>query len=469
MPAQNPLIKAAAHFAQILGESAVLRAPQQLHAWQSDWSKTFVMKPGLVVLPETTEQVSAVVRYCAEHDIPVVPSGGRTGLVGGAVAQDHEIILGLQRMNKILDVDRENMSIRTEAGVLTEELQRVARSHELFFPIDLASKGSCQIGGNIATNAGGLKFIRFGGTREQVLGLEVVLADGSILDLNRSLRKDNTGYDLKQLFIGSEGTLGIITGATLRLTARPKDVQLLCFAANSITQLTSILTLSQQWGLTLSAFEFFSQIAFDKVKACFPQCKDLCASKGAYYALVEIEGDQRSLNSQVEEFSSEVFAKNLAHDGTIAISSQERRELWFARESITESLSTLGHVRKNDISLPLSAIDAFCQALANLPIPRELGCEVVLFGHLGDGNIHLNFFAPKTTNNDSFRRAGETFSQDVLALVRKHHGSISAEHGIGLLKKAELPFSRSSAEISLMKNIKHLLDSKNILNPGKIF
>jgi FAD/FMN-containing dehydrogenase len=469
MPQQNPLIKAAAHFAKILGEHSVLRTAQQLHGWQSDWSKAFIMKPGMVVMPQTTAQVAAVLSYCGSHGIPVVPSGGRTGLVGGAIAQEHEIILSLQKMNKIIGVDRENMSIDTEAGVVTEDLQRVAREHGLFFPIDLASKGSCQIGGNIATNAGGLKFIRFGGTREQVLGLEVVLADGTILNLNRSLRKDNTGYDLKQLFIGSEGTLGIITRATLRLTPAPKDVHLLCLAVSSIAQLTGIFALSQQRGLTLSAFEFFSHAAFAKVKSCFPQVKDLCSSTGTYYALVEVEGDLRSLAPQVEEFSEELFRSNLADDGTIATSSQERRELWFARESITESLSTLGHVRKNDISLPLSYIGAFCKDLAALPVATEEGYEMVLFGHLGDGNIHLNFFAPKTVNADAFRRSAEVFSQEVLSLVRKYQGSISAEHGIGLLKKGDLPFSRSADEISLMKSIKHLLDGKNLLNPGKIF
>ncbi len=463
------LSKAAHYFTQLIGPSQVLSSSTELAAWQSDWSKNFCSTPALVLLPATTAEVSAIMAYCWQHRLPVVPSGGRTGLVGGAMAGPHEIILSLQRMNKVIGIDRHNMSIESEAGVITAELQRLAATEQLYFPIDLAAKGSCQIGGNIATNAGGLKFIRFSGTREQVLGLEVVLADGRVLNLNRSLRKDNSGYDLKHLFIGSEGTLGIITRATLRLAPQPREVQLLCLAVDSLEQLSTIFTLSQERGLVLSAFEFFSQLAYQKVRHCFPQVRQLTSEQTAYYGLMEIEGDHRSLSPQVEEFSQEVFDKGLAVDGIMAISSLERQELWFVRESITESLSVWGHVRKNDISLPLSAIAAFCHDLSAVKISADDNHEVVLFGHLGDGNIHLNYIAPRAADGKEFKQAAELFSQQVLRLIQAYRGSISAEHGIGLLKKADLSFTRSNEEIVIMKQIKSLFDERNILNPGKIF
>lgn len=450
-------------------EQIITDATEMLY-WAKDWTKEFSPNPRLICFPENTEQVACVLRYCNEHNLAVVPSGGRTGLAAGALAKNQEIVLSLTRMNKILRVDRKAMLIEVEAGVTTQAVQEAAQEAGLFFPLDLAAKGSSHIAGNIATNAGGLKFIRYGGMREQVLGLEAVLADGSVLDCNSELRKNNTGYDLKQLLIGSEGTLGIITKATLRLVSAPQNHGLMCLGINRFEDLLAVLSFCHQKGLWLTAFEFFSENAHRLVLKNFPQKRSPFVNFYPYYALVEVEyqgGDDRNPLPEVFE---QLFAQEIVADGILADSSEQFHELWELRELITESVAANCIVRKNDISVPIGKLPEFVKEMLAIYETREQkDIDLVLFGHIGDGNLHLNHIAPPTTDKEQFFTQVKILENKIFSLIKTFKGSISAEHGIGLIKKPDLAFSKSGLEIKIMKEIKHLLDTKNILNPGKIF
>jgi FAD/FMN-containing dehydrogenase len=449
----------------IVGERYVLDDLQSREKYGKDWTQGFKGDAKCVVLPASTKEVSAVLKACNEIGQPVVPSGGRTGLAAGAVATKDEVVLSLGRMNKILKVDVVGMAIQAEAGVRTQELQEAAANAGLFFPIDLAAKGSCHIGGNVATNAGGLKFIRFGGTREQTLGIEVVLADGTVLPMDGAVRKNNTGYDLKQLFIGSEGTLGIVTQATIRLTAKPRSVSLACMGVNHFQKVVQVLAEASKQGLVISAFEFFTQRCLDLV-VNHRKCRRPFEGQHNFYVLLEIEtGSDREA---YEEFIGSMIEKDLAQDAILATSEGEFKEIWSYRESITESIAAYGWVHKNDIALAIGDLSAFYDILAEI-LGSEKRIEVVTFGHVGDGNLHLNYISPKTMAEPDFRKVAKEVEAKIFGGVRKFRGSISAEHGIGLLKKHELGISRTEIEIGLMRQLKKVFDPKGILNPGKIF
>jgi FAD/FMN-containing dehydrogenase len=442
----------------------IILDPEKAKAFGGDWTKEYTPSPLGVVFPETTEEVSQILKLCSERNQKVVPSGGRTGLAAGAVARVGELVLSLERMNRILSLDPVGLVIETEAGVPTQKIQMAAKEAGLFFPLDLAAKGSSHIGGNCATNAGGLKFIRYGGMREQVLGLEVVLADGTILDMNSSLRKNNTGYDLKQLFIGSEGTLGVITRTTLRLVGAPKNQGLLLVGVSDFQKLLQILEASHKANLPLTAFEIFSQKAYEFVQSYGGVEKPLDQTY-PYYALIEVEYE--SLNP-LGGFFEALFEKNLVEDGTLGDSSRSFEALWALRERITESVGAQCIVRKNDISVPIPRMGDFVADLHRIyQNPRYQAFSLVIFGHLGDGNIHLNHAAPKGT--PGFFETIESLEQEIFSCLKTYKGSISAEHGIGLIKKKDLSFSRSPLEIEMMVRLKKTFDPKNILNPGKIF
>ena len=304
-------------------------------------------------------------------------------------------------MNRILDVDDVGMTLRCEAGAVTQTLQEAAADKGLFFPVDLAAKGSCQAGGNVATNAGGLKFIRYGGTREQILGLKVVLATGEVLELDKSLYKDNTGYDLKQLFIGSEGTLGIVTEVVFRMVAKPKGLQLACLAVEDFASVPKILQASQKGGALLTAFEFFDQNCFSLVMKHGAGSKDPFDRRFPCYVLLELEAS----NSQpLEQLFEELYDQRLVVDGTIATSSQSFQDLWNLREFIPEVVAVHGHIRKNDISVPGKLLNEFIQALESL-IPKDVeNIQVVVFGHIGDGNLHINYIGEKEMAVEVFNR-----------------------------------------------------------------
>jgi FAD/FMN-containing dehydrogenase len=362
-------------------------------------------------------------------------------------------------MHKILTIDTIGMTISAEAGAVLENLALKAEEKGLLYPIDLAAKGSCQLGGTIATNAGGLTFIRYQGTRQNVLGLEVVLADGTVLNLNRELYKNNTGYDLAQWFIGSEGTLGVITKATMRLVTRPKNLVTSTLAVGDAQSMLAILAKAHQWGYPIHAFEFYCQKSLELVLKTHPQTPRPFTETSSYYLLVTWECSDHTL---VQGFLTDCLELGLIIDAVVADSHQTAANLWSIRENISESLSK-HRIHKNDISLPVRQLAHF---LDNLDHSSQ-ALSIFAFGHLGDGNIHLNYLA--TGDEESFQQALTKIETSVSNYLQRYRGSISAEHGIGLLKKHHLKFARSPLEIQLMLNLKKQLDPSGILNPGKIF
>ncbi len=459
---------ALAYFQQLIGANQVLTEAGDLENYGRDWTRLHPARPAVILLPGTTEDVAAIVRYCAGHDLKIVPSGGRTGLAGGAVAPGGEVVVSLNRMNKIEHLDPIGLTIKVQAGVTTQQVQEAARDAGFSFPLDLAAKGSSQIGGNIATNAGGVKFIRFGGMREQVLGLEVVTASGEILAMNTSLRKNNTGYDLRHLFVGSEGTLGIITRATLRLAPAPRNVQVSILAANAFADIPKILAVCHDAGVQLTAFEFFTKEAHAIVLEHAVNARTPFDQIYPYYVLLEVE-EGADGGDIMQPLLEQIFAKDLIADAVVAASTAQFKELWGLRENITESIAKHGHARKNDIAL---AIDQLADFIAELQpemaaAPKDM--QLILFGHIGDGNLHINYVGPRSEGFQEFQQRARLVEERIFKLLATYQGSISAEHGIGLLKKKDLHFSRSAAEIAVMREIKRALDPKGIMNPGKIF
>jgi len=459
-------------FKKTIGEKNVVTDKTELDHLSTDWTSIFPPSAAVALLPSSAEEISKILRYCNDNSYPVVPSGGRTGLAAGAVANNGEVVISLTRLNKILSVDKIGLSIEAEAGVTTQALQEAAEQAGFFFPLDLAAKGSCHIGGNIATNAGGLKLIRFGGTREQVLGLEVVLASGEILDINYNLRKNNTGYDLKQLFLGSEGTLGIVTKATLKMMPKPKNFQLACLGLESFDDILSLLKECNLEALQVTAFEFFTDKAHEIVLKYFPDIKSPFENRTNYYVILEVEEGSGGIKI-MEPFLEKIFEKEIVVDGVLAQSTEEFTKLWSLRENITESVQAHGHVRKNDIALPISSlgkyVDEMLEVVAKASAEHSAEIEIVLFGHVGDGNLHLNYVGNKSMEFGAFQEISREIEIKVFDLLLKYKGSISAEHGIGMLKKKDLHLSRNELEISIMKKIKLAMDPKGILNPGKIF
>lgn len=438
----------------------------ELEEYGKDWTKNYAPDALVIAFPRTTAEVAKLLVLCHEMGIPVVPSGGRTGLAGGAVAKNKELVLSLTRMAKMGEVDILSRTVRVEAGAITEGVHHHCKPHGLTWPVDFASKGSSHVGGNIATNAGGVNVIRYGLTRSWVLGLEVVTAQGEILQLNGALEKNNTGIDLRQLFIGSEGTLGVITSAILKLAPLPKEKDVFLFAVPSLEAVLELFRLARTSHLTLQAFEFFTDLCLARVtkhlgaRPPFP-------TTSSHYVLVEIE--RPSDAAVTETWLENVFASGFVLDGTMAQSSREAEEFWKLREGISESLASTGRPHKNDVSLPIKNLAAFCAELELFFASHYLGWEICLFGHIGDGNLHINIMKPDAMDVKDFLSSTHQVDRDMFTLVRKHEGSISAEHGIGLLKKDFLSFTRTPAEIEFFRQIKKVFDPKGILNPGKIW
>jgi len=454
--------------AAIVGEKNVLTSSDDLLVWGCDWTKVFPVKPLAIVLPKITAEVAAIVKLCREEKVAIVPSGGRTGLAAGAVASNGEIVLSLSRMSRIEEVDTVGMTVRCEAGVTTQQVQEAAKDAGMFFGLDLAAKGSCHVGGNIATNAGGLKFIKYGGMREQVLGIEVVLPDGEILDMMSSLRKNNTGYDLKQMFIGAEGTLGIVTRAVLKLMPRQRNLQIACMAVPDFTKIPKILTLANIEGVQITAFEFFTKLAHEIVLKHAAGARTPFSELSPFYVLLEVEEGPAG-TGVMEPLLEKIFEAGLITDATVGATSAQFRELWGLRENITESISAHGQVRKNDIALPIDKLEPFIAELDEELRTAPKDIEIVLFGHIGDGNLHINYVGPKSIPKEKFQADARAVEERIFRRLPKYKGSVSAEHGIGMLKKKDLAFSRSAGEVELMKKFKRLVDPENRMNPGKIF
>jgi FAD/FMN-containing dehydrogenase len=442
--------------------------PADLAEYGRDWTKVHAPAPAAIARPRTTGEVSRMLAICDRAKLAVVPSGGRTGLAGGAVAANGEIVLSLARMRRMHDVDRLGATVRVEAGAITQAVHEHAAADGLTWPVDFASKGSSTVGGNIATNAGGVRVIRYGLTRQWVLGLEVVLASGAVLELGGALEKNNTGLDLRQLFIGSEGTLGVITQATLKLT-RPPDAartRVMLFGVRDVAAVLALFREARRAPFELGAYEFFSDRCLARL-AAHRKLRPPFETKSSYYVLVEAEGD--ALDAKLEPWVTGVFESGLAEDGTLAQHGSQARDLWALREGISESLSATGLPLQNDLALPIAALDLFTTELDGVFAARYPGWEICLFGHVGDGNLHINVMKPDAMDRADFFAKTKSADRDLFALVQKHHGSISAEHGVGLLKKPFLSYSRSEAELGVMRTVKRALDPNGILNPGKIF
>jgi FAD/FMN-containing dehydrogenase len=454
-----------------LGEAYVLTQDEDMAPYCKEWRGLFTGRARAVVRPGSTAEVSAIMRLCHAHRIPIIPQGGNTGLVGGQTPWDKgdEIILCLQRLNKIRDVDPLSDTMIVEAGVTLLAAQEAAADVDRLFPLSLASEGTCTIGGNLASNAGGTAVLAYGNARELTLGLEVVLSDGRVMDLLGRLRKDNTGYDLKNIFIGSEGTLGIITAAVLKLFPRPiVQATALCGVPSPQAALSLLNALKSRFGTGITTFELWPRIAMDMVCNHIAGNRDPLAQSHPWYVLLEIGGADESLKEQVETALGHAIEAEWVGDAVLAETLQQRMAFWRLRETMPEAQGYEGGSIKHDISVPLARvpvlIDDVCARLdAFLP-----GVRPVPFGHLGDGNLHFNITQPKGMDKAAFLALWDDIGAIVYEETLKWGGSISAEHGIGRLKKALLRDVKDKVALSVMADLKRTLDPLNLLNPGKV-
>ena len=443
--------------------------PGEIAPHLEEWRGKYHGHSPLLLKPATTAEVSAILRLCHESGTPIVTQGGNTGLVGGQIPLKGEVLLSTRRLNKLRSLDESGMTATAEAGVTLAEIQSAAAARHLLFPLSLASEGSCTIGGNIATNAGGTHVLRYGMTRALVLGLEVVLANGTVLDMLRALHKDNSGYDLKQLFIGSEGTLGVITAATLRLFPMP-DVSVTALAAvpSPDAAVRLLGAMQAETGGMLSAFELMPRIAMELVTRHIDGTRDPLAAPSPWYVLMEATGGKHAnLAASFEDGLAAAMTDDLASDAVVASSAGQAAALWKLRESISESQKREGASIKHDISVPVAAIPAFLEQATPAVLALAPGARPVSFGHLGDGNLHFNFNAPQAGDDPAFLGLWEEVQQTVHDIVKDYGGSISAEHGIGAMKVAQLPRYKSHEELDAMRALKRAYDPRNILNPGK--
>ncbi len=439
--------------------------PDSRRVYGQDWTRLYPPNPLAVVLPGTREQVQRLVQYANSYQLALVPSGGRTGLSGAAVAAQGELVVSFERMNRLLAFDPIDRSVTCEPGVITETLQNYAREQGLFYPIDFAARGSSHIGGNIATNAGGIKVIRYGLTRDWVTGLKVVTGRGDLLDLNRGLIKNASGYDLRHLFIGSEGTLGLIVEATLKLTSPPHEPSVMVLG---VVELDGVMALfnALRSRLTLTAFEFFSAQALHHVLSTGLQRP--FETETPYYVLVEFEKTSASTLDIALDAFDYCSAQGWLADGVISQSATQAQALWRLREDITESIAAFLPY-KNDISVRISRVPAFLRDIDTLLAREYPDFEVIWFGHIGDGNLHISVLKPATLDQTAFVGRCQTVNERLFSTLQQQGGSISAEHGVGLIKKPYLHYTRDSTEIAYLRAMKQVFDPHGILNPGKIF
>ena len=439
--------------------------PDDLEFYGRDWTRRWQPAPLAIAFPADIATVQAIVRWALQEQVGLVPSGGRTGLSGGAVAAHGELVVSFERMNKILDFDPIDRTLAVQPGLVLESLQAAALQHGLIYPVDFAARGSCSIGGNIATNAGGIRVIRYGNTREWIAGLKVVTGSGELLDLNRGLIKNSSGYDLRQLLIGAEGTLGLVVEATVRLTDPPPPSNVMVFAVPAMEALMEVFAACRR-RLSLSAFEFFTDRALEHVLRHGAQ--NPFAQISPFYLIAEFDAGSEAQEAAALGVFEECLGKGWVDDGVISQSSAQAAALWRLREGITESLAALKPY-KNDISVRISAIPRFMQAMREIFEREYPDYEIVWFGHIGDGNLHINVIRPDDVGDEAFIAECERVTALLSATLARFGGSISAEHGIGLVKKKYLEGTRSAAEIAVMRGIRQVLDPHGILNPGKVF
>ena len=453
-----------------LGSQHVIRDPAAMESYLVEERKLYRGNALAVVRPGSTEEVAFVVRECAKAGIAIVPQGGNTGLVGGGVPHKG-IVLSLARLDRIREVDAFNATITVEAGCILKAVQDAAEKADCLFPLSLASEGSCRIGGNIATNAGGVNVLRYGNTRDLVLGLEVVLADGRIWNGLKGLRKDNTGYDLKNLFVGSEGTLGVITAAVLRLFPRPKSRTLAFIGcASPHAALDLFDRLRRRTGDQLTAFEFMPRFALGIVLKHAAGAVPPLSGEHEAYALIELSSPdpEIDLRTRAEAVLEEALEAGIVEDAVIAASEAQGDALWHLRESLSHVQRLEGGSIKHDVAVPVSKVADFLVTATEACEQALPGVRVCAFGHFGDGNIHFNLSQPPEMEKAAFLDQWERFNRIVHDIVHGMNGSISAEHGVGLIKRDELVLYKDPVAVDLMRTLKRTLDPQNILNPGKV-
>jgi FAD/FMN-containing dehydrogenase len=457
----------------VVGDRGLLTEPSDTAPYSEDWRRLYQGRTSAVIRPGSTQELAAVVQLCAQSGTPIVPQGGNTSMVGGAVPNEDgsELILSTARLNRIRALDPADMTLTVEAGVTLKAAQLAAAEQECLLPLSISSEGTAQIGGVLAVNAGGNNTVRYGNARDLVLGLEVVLPDGSIWNGLRRLRKDNTGYCLRQLFVGSEGTLGIITAAVLKLAPQPKEIAVaLCGVASPEAALRLFTKFQAHDAASISAFELMSGLGMSFVLKHIPGAVLPLESPAAFYVLVELASPRPNagLRAMLEEVLERALEDGTVQDAAIAESESQRAAIWKLREEHSEAQKREGASVKNDVSVPVSKVPAFireataaCEAL--LP-----GVRVVPFGHMGDGNIHFNLEQPVGSDPAWFLAQDHAIMDVVNAVVRAYDGSFSAEHGIGRLKPYMMPDWRGGAELALMQRIKAAIDPAGLMNPGKV-
>jgi D-lactate dehydrogenase (cytochrome) len=456
-------------FRAIVGEKYAITDAVDIAPYVTEERDLFHGRSPLVLRPGSTAEVSAICKLATEHRIALVPQGGNTGLVGGQTPHNGEVVVSLRRMDKIRDVDVESNTMTCEAGVVLQVAQQRAADADRLFPLSLGAEGSCTIGGNLSTNAGGTAALAYGVAREMALGLEVVLADGRVLNALSKLKKDNTGYDLRNLFIGAEGTLGIITAATLKLFPRPRAVETAYVGLQSPTAALKLLSISRNEAAgSLTSFELLADIAVDFSIRHGIDIRDPLTTKYPWYVLMELSSSREDARDTLEAILAKGMEDGIVDDAVIAANLSQRQAFWKLRDEMSAAQKPEGGSIKHDISVPVAAVPAFIEE-ANAAVVKLIpGSRPVPFGHLGDGNIHYNVSQPIGGNAADFLARWHDVNAVVFEIVLRMGGSISAEHGIGVLKRDELPDVKDKVAIELMRSIKAMLDPSGIMNPGKV-
>ena len=455
-----------------LGREAVLLGPDA-EPYAVDWRRRYFGRAFAVVRPANTDQVSAAVRLCAEAGVAVVPQGGNTGLCGGATpdASGRQVVINLSRLNRVRAVDIINNTITVEAGCTLAQVQQAARDAGRLFPLSLAAEGTAQIGGNLSTNAGGTAVLRYGNTRELVLGLEVVLADGQVWNGLRGLRKDNTGYDLKHLFVGAEGTLGVITAAVLKTFPLPRARVAAIVALGEARAALPLLSLMQErLGSGLSAFELFSDLCVGLVQKHFPATVAPFTVRHPQYVLIELSdmSSETSASNALESALGAALEAGLIRDAAVSRSLAQFEALWALRDNVSEAQAKEGPNIKHDVTVPISRMADFMTGAEAHLARAHPGVRLVVFGHVGDGNLHFNVSAPEGVDPARFLAGMEDINRIVHDCVASFDGSISAEHGLGQYKREEIKRYKSPLELELMRSVKRALDPRGLMNPGKV-
>ena len=457
-------------FKKIVGNRNVVTEEKDMEKYLKEWRGIYTGIAAAIVKPKSTIEVSKILKYSYEKDIPCIPQGGNTGLVGGQIPfSKNHIVISLERLSKIREINDINQSITVEAGFILSNLQKICEENNLIFPLSLASQGSCSIGGNIATNAGGVAVLHYGNTRELVMGLEIVLPNGSVVNNLKSLIKDNTGYSLKDLFVGSEGTLGVITAATLKVFPKPKKVYTALIAVNSPKESIKILNyIKSNFSIPLTAFELMNYFSLELVKKHVDNTL-LPIEKFKWLILIEFSSIEASNDEKykIENILNKILNQNLAEDIFIAQSSKQTKSMWHIRESISEAQKKEGGSIKNDISIPIEDISKFINSAIKISKEVIPGARCVVFGHIGDGNIHFNISQPVKADKNKFLKKEKDLRKKIINLTLALKGSISAEHGIGLARKDDLKKYQKN-DVEVFKSIKKSFDPKNIMNPGKV-